>query len=236
MSAVSSAAPQTPPEFEVVSIKPYVSQSDPAAESSDTQVLPGGRFSSRNVGIMKLIRNSFLVEDSRVSGVPGWADSETYTIEAKTADGVEITPDNISKLMLSVLQSRFQLRFHRETREIPVYALEVMKGGSKLKPHTGDGKQSMSTNSRAGVVTVTDRKVSLPDFAGTLARQVGRPVIDKTGLAGEFDIELQWSPEQAVGAGPSVFTALQSLGLRLASTKGPAEFIVVDHIERPSAN
>src|ERR1035437_5023358 len=154
LSLVSSALAQAPVEFEVVSIKPYISQGDAASESSDTQVLPGGRFTGRNVGVMKLIRNSFQVEDSRISGVPGWANSESYNIEAKTAGGVEITLDNISRLMQSILESRFQLQFHRETREIPIYALEVMKGGSKVKPYTGEGAPSMSTNSHSGVVTL----------------------------------------------------------------------------------
>jgi len=239
ITLVSSFAPvvaQSPPEFEVVSIKPYISRGNPASESSDTQVLPGGRFTGRNVNVMKLLRNSFLVEDSRISGLPGWANSETYMIEAKTVGGVEITPQNISKLMQSILENRFQLQFHRETREIPVFALDLLKGGAKLKPHAGEGKPSMSTNSNEGVVTVRDTAVSLADFAGTLARQLGRPVVDKTGLGGEFDIDLQWSSEQASDAGPSVFTAVQTLGLRLVSTRGTAEFIVVDHIEKPSEN
>lgn len=236
VSSASSALAQAPAGFEIVSIKPYISQGDAASESSDTQVLPGGRFVGRNVGVLKLIRNSFRVEDSRISGLPGWVNSESYNIEAKTAGGMEITLDNISQLMQSILESRFQLQFHRETKEIPIYALEVMKGVSKVKPHTGEGTPSTSTNSRSGVVTLRASKHSMQDFAAALARQVGRPVIDKTGLTGEFDFNLEWSSDQAAEAGPSVFTALQTLGLRLVSTKGPAEFIVIDHIEKASEN
>jgi uncharacterized protein (TIGR03435 family) len=235
-SPVCSFARQNPPEFEVVSIRPYVSQGDPANESTDTRVLPGGRFAGRNVGILKLIRNSFLVEDSRISGLPGWAGSETYNIDARTTGGVEITWDNISQLVRTILESRFQLRFHRETKEIGVYSLESSKGESAMKAHAGNEPPAMSVNSQSGVVTVRCTNVSLQDLAGVLSRQTGRPVIDNTGVAGKFDFDLQWSSEQAPEPGPSVFAALRALGLRLVAAKGPAEFIVVDHIERPSEN
>ena len=228
---------QAPAEFEVVSIKPYVSQGNPAGESSDTNVSSGGRLTARNVTVRKLIRNAFLVEDSRISGAPGWIDSETFNINAKTAGGVEITRDNISHLMEQLLVSRFQFRYHRESRETTEYALEVLKGGVKLKTAAGDSKPSMSTNSGPGTVTMRATKISMKDFAGSLARQTGRLVVDQTGLAGEFDFDMTWSPEQAVdGSGPSIFTVLQGLGLRLVSTKGAVEIIVVDRVERPSEN
>jgi len=79
---------QTPATFEVISVKPYITQSDPSQESSDSRVSPGGRFTGRNVSAMKLLRMAFVVEDSRISGVPGWCSSQSYDIEAKTAGGV----------------------------------------------------------------------------------------------------------------------------------------------------
>jgi uncharacterized protein (TIGR03435 family) len=235
---VSEVRAQTPLEFEVVSIKPYVSQGNAAAESSDTNVLPGGRFTGRNVTVRKLIRNAFLVEDSRISGAPGWIDSESFNIEAKTEGGVEITRDSFPPLVARLLESRFQLKVHREMKEMPEYALEVAKGGARVKRSAGDEKPSMSTNARSGTVTLKATKISMRDFAGSLARQAGRPVVDHTGLIGDdFDFEMEWSADQAFdGTGPSIFTALQGLGLRLVSTKGPVEVIVIDRVERPSAN
>lgn len=236
-AGVPFCAAQAPPEFEALSIKPYVAAGGAASEeNSETRVLPGGRFTGRNVDVMKLIRNAFLVEDQRISGLPGWAKSASWNIDAKTAGGVEIDQTNISRLMQSILESRFQFQFHRETKFVPVYALQAIKHGEGLKAHTGEGQASMSTNSRDGVVMVRDVKVTLADFAGTLTRQVGRPVIDGTGISGEFDIELEWSPDQSATDRPSVFTALQSIGLRLVPTRGPAEFIVVDRVEKPSEN
>jgi uncharacterized protein (TIGR03435 family) len=172
-----------------------------------------------------------------ISGAPGWVDSESYDIEAKTAGGVEITRDNIQQLMESLLVSRYQLQYHREMRETTEFALEVAKGGARVKPDTGDSKPSMSTNSRSGTVTLRATKISMKDFAATLGRQTGRPVVDQTGLAGEFDFDLTWSADQtADAAGPSVFTALQGLGLRLVSTKGQVAIIAIDRVERASEN
>jgi uncharacterized protein (TIGR03435 family) len=95
----------------------------------------------------------------------------------------------------------------------------------------------MSTNSNGALVTLKAMKLSMADFAGSLARQMGRPVVDRTGLAGDFDFDLKWSTEQATdGAGPSIFTALQGIGLRLVSTRGLVEVIVIDRVEKVSEN
>jgi uncharacterized protein (TIGR03435 family) len=228
---------QAPAAFDVVSIKPYVSEGNPAGEGSRTQALPGGRFSAQNVTVRKLIRNAFGVDDFQIVGAPGWIDSVSYDIEAKTVGGVEITRDNIPLLMQSLLENRFQLKFHRETQEMTEYALEVGKNGTKLKPDTGDSKPSLSTNSRSGFVTLSATKISLQDFAGTLRRQLGRSVVDKTGLKGEFDFEMKWSSDEAPeGSGASIFTALQELGLRLVTTKGPVDIIAIDRVEKASEN
>ena len=228
---------QTSLRFEVASVKPYVSSGNPAGDSSDTNVLPGGRFTGTNVTVRKLIRNAFQVEDSRILGAPGWIDLQSYNIEAKTADGLEITRDNISQLMLALLETRFRFQYRRERQETPEYALEVAKGGIKMKPDTGDGKPSMSTNNRSGMVTLKATKLSLPDFAASLARQTGRPVVDKTGLGGDFDFDLTWSADQAPDSGAtSIFTVLQGLGLRLVSTKGLVDVIAIDRVEKASEN
>src|ERR1700722_17087417 len=126
-------AAQAPAEFEVASIKPYVSEGNPASEGSSTKVLPGGRLSARNVTVRKLIRNSFGVDDFQIAGVPGWIDSVSYDMEAKTAGGAEITRDNFPLLLQKLLENRFQLQFHRETQKMTEYALEVGKVGAKVK-------------------------------------------------------------------------------------------------------
>ncbi|HVY91171.1 MAG TPA: TIGR03435 family protein [Bryobacteraceae bacterium] len=234
--AASLAAAQSVGQFEVASIRPHVM--DPANDSSNTQFMPGGRLLCRNVTVKKLIRMAFLAEDSRILNAPGWTEGESYDIDAKTAGGLDVTEKNISGLLLALLESRFQFRFHRETREKPVYLLEAGKDGVKLKEDAEEGRPSMMVNSNGATVTLSARRVSMRDLAASMQRQVGRPVEDHSGLTGKYDVELTWSTERAgiETTGPSVFTALQEVGLRLAPGKGPVEMIVVDGVERASGN
>jgi uncharacterized protein (TIGR03435 family) len=231
--AILPGTAQTLPDFEVASIRLHTR----ADSDTSTTVSPGGRLTTINLGVRKMMRNAFDVEDYQISGAPRWIDSANYDIEAKMPGGVEITRYDIPALLLSLLRTRFQLRYHRETAELTEYALEAAKDGPKLKPHTGDGETFSNTSSRAGIVTLKAGKVPMDDFAYSLRRQLGRPVTDKTGLTGEFDFDLTWSTEEAPdSAVPTLFTALQKLGLRLVSMKGPVELIVIDGIEKASDN
>jgi uncharacterized protein (TIGR03435 family) len=140
--AASFAAAQGVGQFEVASIRPHVV--GPANDSSNTQMMPGGRLLCRNVTVKKLIRMAFVADDSQILNAPGWTDGESYDIDAKTAGGVEVTEKNISGLLLALLESRFQFRFHREMREKPVYLLEAGKDGVKLKEDAEEGRPSMT--------------------------------------------------------------------------------------------
>jgi len=146
-------------------------------------------------------------------------------------------------LIRSLLADRFQLVIHRETKELPVYALLVAKNGAKLQ--VNEGAPGPRVNGVRG--QLTGKKVNMALIVAQLAPQVGRTVVDQTGLTGEYDYTLQWTPDSgqlpAPGveapppSGPSILTALQEqLGLRLESTKGPVEIIVIDHAERASEN
>ena len=224
-------------QFEVVSIRPYVSQGNPANERSALDFPPGGRFSATNVSVRKLIRVAFGVENERILGVPGWADTLTYNIEAKTVGGAEVTRDNISELLQPLLVIRFGFQYHSVKREEAEYDLGVAKNGFKLQPDTGDAKPRMSENSNGASIVMNATRLSMSGLAASLARYLGRPVVDKTGITGDFDFELKWSPDQALDApGPSIFAALQEIGLRLVSMKGPVDVIVVDRVGKPSSN
>lgn len=224
-------------QFEVVSIGPYVSQGNPANERSALDFPPGGRFSATNVNVRKLIRVAFGVENERILGAPGWADTLSYNIEAKTVGGVEVTRANISDLLQPLLVSRFEFRYHRIKREEAEFDLEVVKNGFKLQPAIGDAKPRMSENSNGPLIVMKAAKLSMGGLATTLARYLGRPVVDKTGVPGDFDFDLKWSPDQVLDAtGPSIFAALQDIGLRLVSMKGPVDVIVVDNVSKPSGN
>jgi len=200
-------------------------------------------------------------------GGPGWTKSERYTISAKAETGVG--QDAMRGPMLrALLEDRFQLKVRREAREVPVYALTVAKGGVKLKPHEEGScvkldptMQGLPTKPfcgsaksirNGGSVTVQFREVSFEDFARNLGVNAGpqlldRPVIDKTGITGTYDIDLQFAPDSSTPgyqkdavqdpSGQSIFTAVrEQLGLKLEAAKGPVEYLVIDRVERPTEN
>ena len=166
-------------------------------------------------------------------------------------------------MMQSLLADRFKFAAHRETRELPVYALMLAKNGSKLKeaiPENSypNGIKDEQGRGVAGMMRITPghiegQAIPIANLLGVLTQVTGRTVVDRTGLTGKYDISLQWTPDEpqtlptaADGAnrepsqessGPSIFTAIQEqLGLRLESAKGPVEGLVIDHVEKPSAN
>lgn len=158
--------------------------------------------------------------------------------------------EQIALMEQSLLADRFKLQVHFETRELPEFSLEVMKGGPKLPPAADpSGLQRRSLQSlKAQGWEMKATGASIQTLAGMLQNEpeiAGGLIIDKTGLTGSYDVTLDWAGDNAAGAPstspdeavPSLFTALQEqLGLRLVETKGPVEVIVIDHIERPTGN
>ncbi len=221
--------------FDVASIKPNLSGSHSSGAGTD----PGGKFSASNLTLRELIAYAYLIRDFQVTRGPGLLDSDRYDIQAKANTPKEMTRQEVAPYLQSLLAERFQLKLHRETKEGSVYQLMIAKGGPKLKLHVGTGGMTgISGSSGAGVASIEGSKVSMDRLADHLAGKADRPVIDKTGLTGEYDLRLEWSTEQnGVSSGPSIFTALQEqLGLKVESAKGPVEIIVVDSAERASEN
>jgi uncharacterized protein (TIGR03435 family) len=238
------------PSYEVASVKP--------GDPNDRQVRvagQGGRFTVANASLKMLIGLAYGVQDHQISGGPNWLDSEKYNIEAKI-DSAAVTapgPDSAGRMLLmiqSLLGERFKLTVHRESKEEQVYELVVAKGGSKLK-EADTGKQGRGAR-RPGRGQLTSMGAPISSLVNALSQQLGRSVIDKTGLTGGYDFELKWTPDPGETAGlfggpdappppdpngPSIFTALQEqLGLRLESAEGPVEILVIDHAEKPDAN
>jgi uncharacterized protein (TIGR03435 family) len=232
--ALASFASAQTQSFEVASIKPDLTGSDSRRAGTD----PGGKFAAVNVSLKGLIAYAFGVRDFQVTGGPGWLDSDKYDIVAKADTTKEMSRDEVKPYVQALLADRFRLKFHRETREGTVYSLTVAKNGPKLKEHANGGASGIGTSTDAGTATISGTGVTMARLAEHLGGQAGRPVIDNTGLKGEYDFRLEWATEQnSASTLPSVFTALQEqLGLKLDSAKGPVEFIVVDSAERASAN
>ena len=167
-----------------------------------------------------------------MSGGPSWVGSEEYDIVAKPQG--ETSNEKILAMARDLLAERFNLTLHHESREMPVLALAVAKGGPRLQPSVGAGGPEI----RGGRGRLVARQVTMGLLAAQLAgRVLGRVVLDRTGIAGKFDVNLEWTPDENPDLGPSIFTALQEqLGLKLEPQKGVVDILVIDHVERPSAN
>jgi|GEM_PF-920701 len=233
----SQADAQPPLQFEVASIRPHQSTGD---EPSDRKMLPGGRFVATATSVRTLLRIAFGTDS--ISGAPNWVDNETFDINATTVNHAEVTtPQQFQQLILSLLEDRLALKFHREEKEAPVYWLELEKAGKigpDLKPSTVDSQPNMSRNSNGSSAVMKVSKMSMTDIAAALSRQAGRAVEDHTDLKGNFDFQIEWAPEEGPDSTvPSLFTVLkEQLGLKLQSAKGTTETIVIDQITHPSAN
>ena len=227
---------ETPLAFEAASVKPAPPDRGTAWYY---RTPPGVRVSVSNAPLSVLIQNIYRVRSFQVSSGPSWIATERWDIEATPGSNATpaITPEQRDEMFKTLLADRFHLVLHRETKELPVYDLVVAKGGSKL-PRSGDepGFGMSDTGS------VTFKKTTVSTFANVLSGVLGRKVIDKTGLQGNFNVDLHWTPNERADAqpddaGPSIFTAIQEqLGLRLESSKGPVEVLVIDRAEKPSEN
>jgi len=254
------------PSFEVASIKPN--------RSGDNRFFVGmrpGRFTA-SANTRMIIEFAYGIQsDKQLLGAPSWVNSDPYDIEGKIDDSQyqkigKLPPEErdgpVMSMVQSLLADRFDLKVSRETRELPVYALVLAKGGPKLTAASGPGAKGFrGSMMRTGKITFTDAGVSL--LADVLSREPelgGRVVLDETGLMGKYNFALQWTPERGSpmltemrgspppgdgpndapppdATGPSIFTAIQEqLGLKLEPRKGPVQVLVIDHIDKPSAN
>jgi uncharacterized protein (TIGR03435 family) len=228
-------AAQSMKSFDVVSIKP-----DPDSHGLDAGTQPGGRYTARNVPVMFLLTEAFGVKTYQISGAPKWVDDARYDIVAKAAVPGQLSQEQLKPLLQAMLVDRFQLKFHRETKEFPVYSLVVGKSGSKFSADNNIlASGSLNVSSNHGRASMTGRKVPMSDLAKQLGDMAGRTVIDNTGLKGDYDFKLDWAPSEAGDDTlPSVFAAVQEqLGLKLVSVKkAPVEVIVIESIGKASAN
>lgn len=232
MAAGVAFAQTTRPVFDVISIRPNLSGSNNSGVHTER-----GRIVETNNTVRELIQEAFQVKDFQIIGGPGWIATARYDVVATTGTAHN-SDEQFEPLLQSMLEDRFGLKFHRETKESTIYSLTVAKGGPKMTVDTSEGQDSSNTNSKDGRTTMTAKKVTVAMLASRLERQVGRRVIDNTGLRAAYDFTLTWSRDQSVDpTGPSIFTALQEqLGLKLDSAKGPVDLVVIDAVDRPTEN
>jgi uncharacterized protein (TIGR03435 family) len=229
--------------FEVATIKPNAANDNRAM----IQIQPGGRFVATGMSLKQLIAFAYDMRDFQITGEPGWVSAERYDINAK-GEGAEAGPDVLRIMMRGLLADRFKLKAHEESKEMSIYALVVGKGGSKMVKSVGEGPGPMI---RMGRGMISGKGMPMELLVRQLSQNVGRTVLDKTELTGNYDIELSFSAEAGPGGlpgspdavagtgsnGPTIFTAVQEqLGLKLEPAKGPVKMLAVDSVSKPTEN
>ena len=246
-------SPPVSAQFDVASVKPHPGFDRPVSIGSPSP----GRFRAENVWLRFLIQMAWNVKDFQVSGGPAWASSDRFDINAKTAANARF--EEMRPMLQALLEDRFQLLLHRDSKELPVYALVPAKGGLKLRA-SGEGDCSPQTRSDCGSMMTSPRSInataiSMEQFTTALSNTMQRTVMDKTGFAGKFDVHLEWAEDQSTpgfwapglkppepvappdSTAPAIFTVLQEkLGLKLEATTGPVPILVIDHAGKPSPN
>lgn len=264
-----SQAPDKGPTFEVASVK--------ANNSGFPRVaimMQGDRYTAINVNLRMLIRNAYQLQDFQMAGGPSWIDSDRFDVVGKL-ETVPPPPGQLQSMLRALLADRFKLVTHNETKELPIYALALARSDGKLGPRlTPSTLDCAAMRGRAGGPPprppqpgerppcgvffgpgrMTAGSMTMAGLAQALSPRVNRVVVDRTGLAGNFDLEVEFTPEPGQdgrgglppgppGAGPppvpadgpSIFTAVQEqLGLKLESARGPVDMLVIDRIDHPT--
>ncbi len=277
---VHAQTPPAAPEFEVASVKPSTGETDRVNVGVHVD---GSQVHIADFSLQDYIRVAYRVKNYQVTG-PDWL-SERFNVDAKLPEGS--TREQVPEMLQALLASRFEMKMHHDSKDFPVYALTVATGGSKLKESAPDqsgdaagavqgGATDVSASGGRGGVSINfgkgsfftfandkleAKKLTMANFADLLARFMDRPVVDRTGLTGNYDISIDLTPEDyrtmliqsAVSAGvrlppqalqlldgasdESLYAALRNFGLKLDATKAPLDVLVIDHIlKTPVAN
>jgi uncharacterized protein (TIGR03435 family) len=243
VAAAQNAVPAAAPfNYDVVTVK----ENKSAAYTSSLQFNSGDMLKADNANIMTMVCAAYDLPQYLVEGLPSWGMSKHFDVNGKILDA---SPEQIATLttaqrramLAAVLQDRFGLKAHWETRDKPEYALVVAKSGSKLK----ESQEQQTTNSLRWN-SLDAKRIGTEDLAKDPQSRVNKPVVDQTGLTGKYDMKFTWSVEgQALNGGvandeetePAIFTAVrEALGLELKPTHGPVQVLVVDTLTQPSPN
>jgi uncharacterized protein (TIGR03435 family) len=221
-SAQGPSETKVPAGFEVVAIRPV----PPDSQGGFSE--PGGtEFRARAMSLSELVQMTFGINPNQMV-IPDWAQSVKFDIAAKT--GIPLTYEQMKPLMQKMMAERFRMTYHRETRDVQGYDMVAAKGGLKLMP--AKPGSSKGGGGRAGAIDMPN--TTMKSFAGMLAAMLKRPVGDKTGAAGDYEVKLRFAPEgDAESPLPSIFTALhEEMGIKLEPAKVPVEMVVIDHLEK----
>jgi uncharacterized protein (TIGR03435 family) len=244
LAAGLSAA--SPAAFEVASVKRVTA----TAQGVRTSMLANpARLDYVYVTLKDVIRQAYGVKNFQISG-PDWIAVERYDIAAKPPQ--DTATDQIPAMLQSLLAERFKLTLHRDSKELPVYALATGRNGRRFHEAAPGGTAGIKLGVAEGNLVLDARATTVPAFIDFISRFVDRPIVDDTGMPGQFDFTLKWIPDRPVSMngnvaggdsaqdapGSSIFAAVQEqLGLSLEARRGSVEILVIDHAERePTGN
>jgi bla regulator protein blaR1 len=237
------------PAFEVATIKP----SDPG-RPGQIVALRGAEVITTNTTVHDLINLAYWLHPKQVTGGPAWTESVKYDMTGKPDAPGQPSVDQMKMMIQKLLADRFQLKFHFEKRDLPVYAIRIAKTGAKMIKSQDDpkGLPGFYFGRAASGTTLTFRNSPLSQIAAVLQNTLDKPVVDQSGLSEKYDFTLTFTPDAAqaviIGgapppaadnpdAAPDLFAAVQQqLGLKLESTKAPVDVMVIDRVEKPSEN
>jgi len=237
LTCVTAISGQGRPSFDVAAISVrkglITSSTDPA--------IHGRTVTARASKLRDLIEYAYALRPEQITGLPNWALSEHYDLDAKADGEGTLTRDQARRMLQSLLADRFQLKVRRETVEVPVYALVLGKSGPKFKPSPEDAIGGYSVRAGEKGIHLEAKKGTMEQLARQLSNTAGRLVVDRTGLSGFYEVNLDWFPADRTPPPDlevtDMFAALgEQLGLKLEAAKGSIEQLVVEHVEKPSEN
>jgi uncharacterized protein (TIGR03435 family) len=234
------------PSFEVATIKPSVPNSQGRGMG-----FQNGTFSTLNLTLTNLVTFAYDLHPNQIVGAPAWSTVDKYDITAKIDAEGQPSPEQLKSMLRKLIANRFQLAFHKEQRELPVYTLSVARSGLKISKNEEKNETGGVIN--RGIGSVLLNNLSMDEFTRMLQTgPVDRPVVNQTSLDGKYTFSLVWTPAQILNAPPNtntpalgtnaetppdIYTAVQQqLGLKLDAVKLRIEVLAVDKAEKPSEN
>jgi uncharacterized protein (TIGR03435 family) len=231
--AASIAIAQTgaDPAFEAASIKPNSS----GTAASYSHVRPDN-LDIQNESLHHIVSEAFGIQDYQLKG-PDWMRAERFDIVAKAPMGAGNSGPKLFAMLQTLVVERFKLQTHRETKDFPVLGLMAVKSGFKLQPVSADGGSSQNSSNAEGGVELKATRTNMGQFARWISTTLDRPVVDMTGIKGEYAFVLKYAREEKGEVGTATHPVLplaiqEQLGLRLEKHTAPIEVVVVDHIQK----
>lgn len=226
---IAVAYGETRPTFEVASIRRIRDYSPLATMDGD---ISHGRLTLNSAHIKQMIAVAYEIQSVRIEGGPRWIESDQFQIVAK-AENPETTDQQVRAMLQSLLEDRFHLRIHRETKLLPSSTLRLAVGGAKLERANEDGTDRCDRTIDGGRYELICRHIQIATLTNALAIMLRGPVVDQTGLTGYYDFALTWDGDDMYSAVPD---AMETFGLKLEMKKVPTEVIIIDSVQQPSNN